>query len=118
MIIPRRTFVIENDGKVLGTYYIKTNQPGPGSHVCNCGYMVSSMSRDEGLATAMCKHSQKIAKDLGYKAMQFNLVIESNEGAIKLWRSLGFEIVGTIPKAFAHPNLGFIDAHVIYKWLE
>ncbi len=118
MINPRKTFVIEDHGVILGSYFIKTNQPGPGSHVCNCGYMVSNHARGKGLATAMCKHSQEMAIDLGYKAMQFNLVIESNLGAVKLWRSLGFEIVGTIPNAFDHPNLGFVDAHVMYKWLE
>jgi ribosomal protein S18 acetylase RimI-like enzyme len=107
-----------NDGKILGTYFIKTNQPGPGSHVCNCGCMVSRYARGKGLATAMCEHSQNIAKELGYKAMQFNLVIETNEDAVRLWHSLGFEIVGTIPKAFEHPKLGFVDAHVMYKWLE
>jgi L-amino acid N-acyltransferase YncA len=118
MVYPRMTFVVENDGKFLGTYFIKTNQSGPGSHVCNCGYMVSRHARGKGLATAMCEHSQNIAKELGYKAMQFNLVIETNEGAVRLWYRLGFEIVGTIPKAFQHPKLGFVDAHVMYKWLE
>jgi L-amino acid N-acyltransferase YncA len=118
IVYPRMTFVVESDGKILGTYFIKTNQAGPGSHVCNCGYMVSRHARGKGLATAMCEHSQNIAKELGYKAMQFNLVIETNEDAVRLWHSLGFEIVGTIPKAFEHPKLGFVGAHVMYKWLE
>jgi L-amino acid N-acyltransferase YncA len=114
---PRKTYVFEEDGNVLGTYYIKTNQQGPGNHVCNCGYMVSSAARGRGLATAMCEHSQEMAKQLGYKAMQFNLVVSSNEGAIRLWHSLGFATVGRLPKAFHHPSLGYIDAFIMYKWL-
>jgi L-amino acid N-acyltransferase YncA len=116
--IPRQTFVFEEAGKILGTYYIKTNQPGPGNHVCNCGYMVSSEARGRGLATKMCIHSQEEAKRLGYKAMQFNFVASSNEGATHLWTKLGFETVGRLPKAFNHPDRGFIDALVMYKWLD
>jgi L-amino acid N-acyltransferase YncA len=114
---PRKTFVFEENGKILGTYYLKTNQAGPGSHVCNCGYMVSSQARGKGLATSMCKHSQEIAEELGYKAMQFNFVASSNEGAIRLWTKLGFKIVGNLPKAFNHPTKGYVDALVMYKWL-
>ena len=115
---PRKTYVIEQDGIILGTYYIKTNQAGPGSHVCNCGYMVSPAARGRGLATAMCTHSQKIARELGYKAMQFNFVASTNEGAIRLWKQLGFDTVGQLPKAFYHPSKGYVDALVMYKWLE
>jgi len=114
---PRKTFVFEENGKILGTYYLKTNQAGPGNHVCNCGYMVSAQARGKGLATSMCKHSQEIAKELGYKAVQFNFVATSNEGAIRLWTKLGFKIVGNLPKAFNHPRKGYIDALVMYKWL-
>lgn len=116
--LPRKTYVAEEDGQILGTYYIKTNQDGSGSHVCNCGYMVSSKARGKGIATAMCEHSQQIATDLGYKAMQFNFVASSNEGAVRLWRKLGFEIVGRLPQAFNHPRQGYIDALVMYKWLD
>jgi RimJ/RimL family protein N-acetyltransferase len=116
--VPRATYVFEDDGQVLGTYYLKTNQSGPGNHVCNCGYMVSSAARGRGVATAMCEHSQEIAKQLGYKAMQFNFVASSNEGAVRLWRRLGFAIVGCLPKAFRHPTRGYVDALVMYKWLE
>ena len=115
---PRITFIFEENGEVLGTYYLKTNQAGPGNHVCNCGYMVSSKARGRGLATAMCEHSQKVAIELGYQAMQFNFVASSNEGAISLWHKLGYNTVGTLPKAFNHPEKGFIDAFVMYKWLE
>ena len=114
---PRKTYVFEEAGNILGTYFIKTNQAGPGSHVCNCGYMVSSSARGRGLATAMCEHSQKVARALGYKAMQFNFVASSNEGAVRLWGKLGFETVGCLPKAFNHPTLGYVDAIVMYKWL-
>lgn len=117
MEYPRKTYVVEEDGKILGTYYIKTNHDGPGDHVCNCGYMVSSAARGKGLATSMCEHSQQEAIKLGYKAMQFNFVASSNEGAVRLWSKLGFEIVGTLPKAFEHPEKGFVDALVMYKWL-
>ncbi len=118
MDAPKKTYVFKEDGDILGTYYIKTNQSGPGDHVCNCGYMVSSKARGRGLATAMCEHSQDIAKELGYKAMQFNFVASSNEGAVRLWGKLGFEIVGRLPKAFNHPSKGYVDALVMYKWLE
>ena len=115
---PRVTFVLEDEGKILGTYSLKTNPDGPGQHVCNCGYMVSSAARGKGLATVMCEHSQEVAKNLGYKAMQFNFVASTNEEAVRLWNKLGFETVGRLPKAFAHPVQGLVDALVMYKWLE
>ena len=115
---PRETYVVEEGGKILGSYFLKTNQAGPGDHVCNCGYMVSSCARGRGLATLMCEHSQKQALKLGYKAMQFNFVASSNKGAIKLWKKLGFETVGILPRAFNHPSLGYVDAFIMYKWLE
>ena len=114
---PRKTFVLEEAGNILGTYFLKTNQSGPGNHVCNCGYMVSSQARGKGLATSMCQHSQEIAQELDYKAMQYNFVASSNKGAIRLWEKLGFEIVGKLPKAFNHPIKGYIDALIMYKWL-
>jgi ribosomal protein S18 acetylase RimI-like enzyme len=115
---PRKTYVFEENEQVLGTYYIRTNQLGPGDHVCNCGYMVSSAARGRGIATAMCEHSQEIARALGYKAMQFNFVASSNEGAVRLWNKLGFSTVGRLPKAFHHPSKGYVDALVMYKWLD
>jgi ribosomal protein S18 acetylase RimI-like enzyme len=118
MDAPRKTYVFEEAGSILGTYFIKTNQAGPGDHVCNCGYMVASSARGRGLATAMCEHSQQIALELGYKAMQFNFVASSNEGAVRLWSKLGFATVGRLPKAFHHPAKGYVDALVMYKWLD
>jgi L-amino acid N-acyltransferase YncA len=115
---PRKTFVSEDDGQVLGTYYIRNNQAGPGDHVCNCGYMVAAAARGRGVASALCAHSQHTARGLGYKAMQFNCVVVSNEAAVKLWTRLGFTTVGRLPRAFCHPTLGYVDALVMYKWLE
>jgi L-amino acid N-acyltransferase YncA len=114
---PNKTYVVENTGVIVGTYFIKTNQAGPGAHVCNCGYMVSATARGRGIASFMCEHSQKKARDLGYKAMQFNFVAETNEGAVRLWHKLAFETVGRLPNAFNHPTRGFVDALVMYKWL-
>ena len=110
-----------NSNCIVGTYYIKTNQidNGAGEHVCNCGYMVSSKARGKGIATMMCKHSQNEAKEkFGYKAMQYNFVASTNSGAVKLWKKLGFDIVGTLPKAFNSPKHGYVDAYVMYKWLD
>lgn len=115
---PRKSYVCEDDGQILGAYFLKTNQGGPGDHVCNCGYIVSSAARGRGVATAMCEHSQDVARELGYKAMQFNIVVSTNETAVKLWTRLGFDTVGRLPKAFRHPSKGYVDALVMYKWLE
>ena len=110
-------YVAVEDGKILGTYYIKSNQPGHGSHVCNAGYIVSTEARGKGIGKTMCLHSLDEAKKLGYKAMQYNLVVSTNKGAVKLWESCGFKIVGTLPKVFNHKELGFVDAFVMFKEL-
>lgn len=103
--------------KVVGTYYLKTNQPGPGSHVSNCGYIVSPEARGQGLAAQMCEHSQQQAKSLGFRAMQFNFVVSTNQGAIRIWKKLGFDIVGTLPKAYNSSSQGLVDAYVMFKSL-
>jgi ribosomal protein S18 acetylase RimI-like enzyme len=115
--LPARTFVAVDAGALLGTYYIKPNQPGLGSHVCNCGYVVAETARGRGIASAMCEHSQRIASEMGFRAMQYNLVVATNGGAVRLWQKLGFEIVGRLPGAFRHPVQGFVDALVMYKTL-
>lgn len=115
---PTATYVAKNNNEVLGTYYIKPNQPELGSHVCNCGYIVGEQSRGKGVASLMCEHSQREAKRLGFRAMQFNLVVSTNEGAVRLWQKLGYAIVGTLPEAFNHPKHGFVDAFVMYKRLK
>jgi ribosomal protein S18 acetylase RimI-like enzyme len=112
---PRTTFVAEIEGRIVGSYYIKTNNSGPGSHVCNCGYMVADEARGRGVAREMCLHSQTLAKRLGYRAMQFNFVASSNVAAVALWSKLGFATVGVLPLAFEHPVLGFVDAFVMHK---
>ena len=104
-------------GILLGTYFIKPNQPGLGSHVCNCGYVVSPEARGQGVASAMCEHSQTQAVSMGFRAMQFNLVAATNAGAVRLWQKHGFSVVGTLPGAFRHQSLGFVDAHVMFKSL-
>jgi GNAT superfamily N-acetyltransferase len=106
--IPTITFVaIDADDEILGTYYIKPNQPALGAHVCNCGYIVSEHARGKGVASRMCEHSQEAARRLGFRAMQFNLVVATNEDAVRLWQKLGFNIVGKLPGAFKHPRYGF-----------
>ena len=117
MHAPDATFVAEEEGQLLGTYYLRRNQPGGGSHICNCGYIVDPQARGRGVAAAMCTHSQHQAVEAGYRAMQFNFVLASNDGALRLWEKLGFAIIGTIPQAFAHPALGYVDAHILYKSL-
>jgi ribosomal protein S18 acetylase RimI-like enzyme len=102
---------------VLGTYYLRTNQRGGGSHVCNCGYVTAAYAAGRGVARTMCLHSKEQAKNYGYRAMQFNFVVSSNERAVKLWQSLSFEIVGRLPAAFMHPSHGFVDALVMFATL-
>lgn len=113
------TFVACDDtGGVVGTYYIKPNQPGLGAHVCNCGYVVALGAQGGGIATLMCEHSQVWAREHGFRAMQFNLVVSTNERAVRLWQRLGFAIAGTLPGAFRHARLGEVDALVMYKRLD
>jgi len=115
---PRGTYVAcSGDGAIAGSYFLKANQPGLGSHVCNCGYVVAPQARGQGVASAMCVHSQLEALAQGFRAMQFNLVVSTNETAVRLWRKLGFDIVGTLPGAFRHAQLGYVDAFVMYKQL-
>lgn len=114
---PQKTYVAEDGGEILGTYKLMPNAAGGGDHVCNCGYMVAPTARGRGIASALCEHSQAEALLLGFKAMQFNKVVVTNTGAVRLWQKLGFDIVGTLPRAFNHKALGYVDAHVMYKWL-
>lgn len=113
----KETFVAEEDGAVLGTYYLRPNQAGGGAHVCNCGYMTSAAATGRGIARRMGEHSLEHARSRGYRAMQFNFVVSTNERAVRLWQSLGFEIVGRLPLAFRHPEAGYVDALVMYRTL-
>jgi L-amino acid N-acyltransferase YncA len=109
------TFVADEMGVVLGTYYIRPNQAGGGRHVCNCGYMTGEAAIGRGIARQMCKHSLRVAREHGFRAMQFNFIVSTNHRAVHLWQSLGFEIVGTLPLAFEHPTHGFVDAFVMFQ---
>ncbi|KKB12045.1 acetyltransferase [Devosia geojensis] len=111
------TFVAEDDGVVLGTFYLKANQQGPGAHVANCGYMTAEAARGRGIARAMCEFSLQRARERGFRAMQFNHVVSTNTRAVKLWESLGFDIVGTLPEAFRHPQEGYVDSYVMFRRL-
>ena len=117
--MPAATFVAMDDSnEILGTYYIKPNQPALGAHVCNCGYIVAENARGKGIASQMCEHSQHEAVSQGFRAMQYNLVVSTNEGAVRLWRRHGFGIIGSLPNAFRHRQMGFVDAFVMYKQLK
>jgi ribosomal protein S18 acetylase RimI-like enzyme len=110
-------FVVEENGETSGTYFLQANQQGGGAHVANCGYMTAVTATGRGVARAMCAHSLDRARERGFRAMQFNFVISTNERAVRLWQSFGFEIVGTLPKAFQHPTQGYVDAYVMYRHL-
>jgi ribosomal protein S18 acetylase RimI-like enzyme len=111
------TFVAEEDGEILGTYYLRANQQGGGGHVANCGYMTAPWAAGRGVASAMCAHSLDRARERGFRAVQFNIVISTNEVAVRLWQKFGFEIVGRLPGAFHHPKQGYVDAFVMYRLL-
>jgi len=111
----KETFVTEADGVILGTYYMRPNQAGGGSHVCNCGYMTSTSATNRGVARAMCEHSLAHARSRGFRAMQFNFVVSTNERAVRLWQAMGFDIVGRLPLAFRHPRFGYVDALVMFQ---
>ena len=113
----RETFVALADGEILGTYYIRPNQLGRGSHVCNCGYMTAPQAAGRGVARAMCAHSLDYARASGFRAMQFNFVVSTNDRAVRLWKAFGFDIVGRLPGAFDHSTLGFVDALVMHRRL-
>jgi L-amino acid N-acyltransferase YncA len=113
-----RTFAAEQDGKVIGSYILRANRPGLGDHVANAGFMVAPEARGLGVGRAMGEHALSEARRLGYRAMQFNFVISTNESAVHLWRQLGFKIVGTLPGVFRHARKGFVDAYVMFRSLD
>ncbi len=110
-------FVADHKRELVGTYYLRANQRGGGSHVANCAYITAPDASGRGIARAMCAHSLTHAKNRDFRAMQFNLVVSTNERAVRLWQSFEFEIVGRLPGAFLHPDAGYVDAYVMYRIL-
>jgi ribosomal protein S18 acetylase RimI-like enzyme len=113
----RSVFVAEQEGNLVGTYYLRANRPGPGGHVSNAGFMVSDKKGAKGVGRAMCEHALATAKARGFSAMQFNFVVASNGRAVRLWQRMGFAEIGRAPDAFQHPQLGLVDALVMYRSL-
>lgn len=115
--LPGRGYVSTVDGQAAGVFVIRPNHPGPGAHVANASYAVRAEARGQGLGRRMGEASVDIARDLGYRALQFNIVVDSNRGAIHLWQSLGFRIVGTIPKGFRLPDGRLVAHHIMFREL-
>ncbi len=113
----RTTFVVEKEGLVVGTFYLKSNQEGLGDHICNAGFVVSRNAEGQGVGRWMGEFAQAAAKSRGFLAMQFNFVIKSNQKAVHLWKSLGFSVIGEIPEAYRHPELGLVSALIFHKKL-
>jgi len=111
---PGRTVVAVAQGRVLGTAKMGPNRPGPGSHVSTASFMVAADSRGRGVGAALCRDALSWAQNDGYAGMQFNAVVESNTSAVELYQRNGFQIMGTIPRAFEHPTLGRIGLHLMY----
>ena len=111
------TWISGEDGTPLGSYYLRTNQPGGGAHVCNCGFVTAPAARGKGVARAMLDHALDRARAAGFAAMQFNFVVATNTRAIDIWTRAGFETVGRLPGAFRHPDRGEVDALVMYRRL-
>ena len=113
-----RCYVAVSDQAVVGTYILKQNQPGLGSHVANAGFMVAPSAQGGGVGRAMAEHCLREARRLGFRAMQFNFVVATNKNALRLWQDLGFKIVGRLPGAFRHAQRGFVDVNVMYRRLK
>ena len=111
-------FVATDENRHVGTYYLRRNQRGGGSHVANCGYVTALSAQGRGVGRAMCEHSLTYARSRGFRAMQFNFVVSTNERAVRLWQTCGFEIVGRLPSAFSHPTRGDVDAFVMFRYLD
>jgi L-amino acid N-acyltransferase YncA len=114
---PAHAFVAHVDGRVIGTYYVRPNQPGRGAHVANAGYIVAPEAQGKGLASALCAHSLNTARRLGFRAMQFNFVVATNTAALRVWEKHGFTVVGRVPQAFQHATLGYVDALILHREL-
>lgn len=116
--LPGRTIVaIDDDGHVIGSANTHPNHSGPGAHVANAGFVVHPARRQEGVGRSLCRHVLDQAREDGYRAMQFNSVVETNTSAIRLWRSFGFQILATVPEGFRHPAYGYVGLHIMYRML-
>lgn len=115
---PSHCFVIRDKGQVVGYYAVRPNKEGYGDHVGNASYMVHKDYRGKGVASALCAHSLKQAKRMGFESMQFNFVVSTNTTAVALWQKMGFKIIGTSPKAYRHRTLGKVDAYVMHRFLD
>jgi L-amino acid N-acyltransferase YncA len=111
-------WVALHGSRIVGSYIFRANQPGRGAHVANASFMVSPEARGLGVGKRMGEHCLAEASRLGFRAMQFNIVVSTNEVAVRLWQQLGFSIVGTLPGAFRHARLGWVDAYVMFRQLE
>lgn len=108
----------DGGGTIAGAYILKSNQPGYGQHICNAAYMVQSTHRGKGIGDELCRHSLEMAKREGYRGIQFNLVVSTNQAAIRIWKRNGFEMIGTVPGGFYHEEMGeYVDAYIFYKSL-
>lgn len=112
------TFVAVDGDEILGTYIIKANQIDLGNHIANCSYMVNPEHQGKGIGKFLCEHSIQFARDKGFLAIQFNIVVSTNTNAVKLWQKFGFDIIGTTPKGFRHKTLGLVDTYIMYKDLK
>jgi RimJ/RimL family protein N-acetyltransferase len=108
----------DQSGAVVGVYYLRPDQGGPGSHICNAGYVIAESARGKGYAVELCKQSQDQARAMGFRGMKFNLVVSNNTAAVTAWKRAGMDILGTVPGAFRHPVDGFVDAYIMYRALE
>lgn len=115
---PGRTVVAVNEeGTVLGTAKMSPNHMGGGSHIAGASFMVDPAASRGGVGRALGAYAVKWAADEGYRAMQFNAVVETNHRAVALWKSLGFHIVGTLEEGFLHPEHGYVGLHIMYQRL-
>jgi GNAT superfamily N-acetyltransferase len=112
-----RVLVAVDHGVVAGTAEIHPNQPAAGSHVANAGFMVAASAAGQGIGRALANRVLEVAVEDGYLAMQFNAVVETNVHAIRLWESLGFAILATVPAAFRHPDHGLVGFHIMHRLL-
>lgn len=117
-VSPGQTVVAVIDGHIVGTAKMGPNRPGRGSHVATASFMVDPQSQGQGVGRALAEYAISWAREAGFRSMQFNAVVETNHAAVGLWRSLGFETIGTVPEAFDHAQDGLVGLHVMFRYLN